>query len=98
MILQTSKEAQQAREAKAKPRITVKRIEVTRGVMKATVYPGAGTLFIETQSGIRVVLDREETRELQNLLNEQLGYGGEAVLSDGDKPDLDFTTKDEETK
>jgi len=98
MVLQTSAEAQRAREAKNKPKVTVKRTEVTRGIMRAVVYPGPGTLFIETDSGTRIALDREQTRDLQRVLNEQLGYDSETMITDADRPDLDLseTKKDEE--
>ncbi len=93
MVFQTTEEARVAREARSKPKITVRRVEVTRGIMRAIVYPSTGSLLLETQSGTKMALDCEETRALQSLLNAQLG--SEAMLPDEEKPDLDLGGNDE---
>jgi hypothetical protein len=84
MRLQTTEEARQARASMAQPKIAVRRVEVKRGIMEAVVYPGTGSLLIETQSGIKMALTYEEARALKELLNAQL-------------PDSDPAMKDEES-
>ena len=82
MKMQSSAEAQRAREAMRNPQPVVRRTTIYKGIMEATVYASTGSLLLKMASGTGAALTYEEAKALKDLLNEQL-------------PDIDPAKKDE---